>query len=446
MAGSEIYNNMLNLIGGIDLNEISDLDNPSFTVFRKYITDTNLITLSSITRLQGILDYTYEKINIGDWKEVRSYLRKTMTIGSYFKLLITVKESTEFPREYLKELYQIIDHGLLFGSPLTKEPMLLQKCAAILNKIAFTLDTPVINDFDIKLTQNTCRIHTRFRQVDRVDCPSIEMFYTEYLKKDVPVIMTGVIDHWPALTKWVDCNYFLRLAGLRTVPIEMGRKYTDHEWTQKLMTIEDFIKNHVLKDNLNCLGYLAQYQLFDHIPELLKDITRPDYLSFAANENDIEINSWYGPRGTVSPLHQDCKHNLFTQVVGEKSIYLFPPSDTDNLYPHNEDLLSNTAIIDPRHNNYVLFPKYANARGQHCILKPGEMLFVPKNWWHFVEALTICFSVSFWWSKTVESGIEEAEEHESHEVEAALREQEVPEVHKVSEAQDVTEVQAPLTE
>lgn len=33
-----------------------------------------------------------------------------------------------------------------------------------------------------------------------------------------------------------------------------------------------------------------------------------------------------------------------------------------------------------------------------CYLGPGEMLYIPPNWWHHVTALTPSFSVSFWWT------------------------------------------------
>ena len=40
-------------------------------------------------------------------------------------------------------------------------------------------------------------------------------------------------------------SYLKDVAGLRTVPVELGSRYTDHDWSQKLMTLADFIDNHV---------------------------------------------------------------------------------------------------------------------------------------------------------------------------------------------------------
>ena len=36
-------------------------------------------------------------------------------------------------------------------------------------------------------------------------------------------------------------NYLKQIAGSRTVPIEIGSKYTDENWSQALMKLSDFI-------------------------------------------------------------------------------------------------------------------------------------------------------------------------------------------------------------
>jgi lysine-specific demethylase 8 len=52
------------------------------------------------------------------------------------------------------------------------------------------------------------------------------------------------------------------------VPIELGKRYTDDNWTQKLMTIQDFVEKYIQTDK-NGVGYLAQYQLFDQVYKTL---------------------------------------------------------------------------------------------------------------------------------------------------------------------------------
>lgn len=72
------------------------------------------------------------------------------------------------------------------------------------------------------------------------------------------------MEHWPATKKWLDVNYLLRVAGDRTVPIEIGSHYTDENWSQKLMTLKDFIYKHYLGNTAD-IGYLAQHNLFEQV-------------------------------------------------------------------------------------------------------------------------------------------------------------------------------------
>lgn len=44
------------------------------------------------------------------------------------------------------------------------------------------------------------------------------------------------------------------------------------------------------------------------------------------------------------------------------------------------------------------FPEFEKAKYQEAILGPGECLYIPLGWWHYVESVTASFSVSFWWN------------------------------------------------
>uniref|UniRef100_A0A1I7WIN2 RING-type E3 ubiquitin transferase n=1 Tax=Heterorhabditis bacteriophora TaxID=37862 RepID=A0A1I7WIN2_HETBA len=124
----------------------------------------------------------------------------------------------------------------------------------------------------------------------------------------------------------------------RTVPVELGEKYTEDNWSQRLMSGYEFFSgilgpigqvNLVSKKPM----YLAQHRLLDQIPRLKDDIIIPEYcLATGCSDKDIDMNIWIGPGNTLSPLHTDPRENLFCQVSGRKFIRLISPDDSKNVY------------------------------------------------------------------------------------------------------------------
>lgn len=85
------------------------------------------------------------------------------------------------------------------------------------------------------------------------------------------------------------------------------------------------------------------------------------------------------------------------QVVGYKFVRLFAPSETPRLYPHTEGMCTNSTQVDLHNPDAAAFPLFAGARFADALLGPGDALFIPRGWWHFVQACSPSCSVSFWW-------------------------------------------------
>ena len=126
----------------------------------------------------------------------------------------------------------------------------------------------------------------------------------------------------------------------------------------------------------------------------------PGYSSSSeASMHGAIINAWLGPPGTVSPLHHDRYHNLLAQVIGCKYIRLYPPEERGRLYPHiSGPHKVSSRVVDIDHVDRQKFPLFAEAPYCDVLLGEGEMLYIPPGWWHYVEAQTASFSVSFWWT------------------------------------------------
>lgn len=135
-----------------------------------------------------------------------------------------------------------------------------------------------------------------------------------------------MIDDWPALSRWTDPNYLIEKAGERTVPVEIGSSYSSENWSQQLVNFKDFVVNNLglcsptdTPSQHDAPVYLAQYELFDQIPELRADIFVPDYIG--TTDLNPRIKAWLGPKGTISPLHTDPSHNLLCQVRSQLMIF-----------------------------------------------------------------------------------------------------------------------------
>ena len=60
-----------------------------------------------------------------------------------------------------------------------------------------------------------------------------------------------------------------------------------------------------------------------------------------------------------------------------------------------ECIIIQVDVEDPDNDKYPLF---SGARGVQCDLQEGELLYIPREWWHYVRSLSLSFSVSFWWN------------------------------------------------
>lgn len=231
-----------------------------------------------------------------------------------------------------------------------------------------------------------------------IDDPSIEHFWTKYFHLHQPTKLQNCISHWPAISKWNDLNYFIKVAGYRTVPIELGKAYDDDNWGQSMFRLKDFLRLCADK-NSTTKAYLAQHDLFEQIPLLKNDFCTPDYCAISSQEPIVK--SWIGPKNTISTMHTDDKHNLLCQVVGEKLIILASPRETENLYPY-EGMLNNTTQIDAENVDFDKYPLAKNVKFLRIVLRAGEMLYIPKLWWHYVRSLSPSVSVSFWFNAETE--------------------------------------------
>lgn len=319
-------------------------------------------------KAKALTDFSNEAVLLYHFKDVPVYWRRMMMDAGLLKALIQLKsilttEETDF--EALEPQVQFIISDLdtcsvVSGSPGPDRRLLTN---IILEELQNWLTNGRFNDQPIfkktKLLKEPKNIFPR-PQIDYpikrfTEPPSFEWFL-EHCNQQVPtpfVVSKGVIDHWPAFNEhpWSSMDYLKSIAADRVVPVEIGSQYTDANWSQKMMRFSDFINQHIIQQD-GTPAYLAQHDVFYQIPRLEKDIIVPDYCYiepklnqlYASHANDVIKNAWFGPKGTVSPLHQDPYHNLLCQVVGSKYLRLISPLQSDLVYAR-EGLMTNTSQV-----------------------------------------------------------------------------------------------------
>ena len=416
------YNKQLN----IDCKQICSLNDVSAflcdlkteePVIRMVVSETNELTKSknspkySYERSEMLLNYVWEKLNTGHWSNVNVAWRQMYSALSVLKVIFTIEvlEKISSYSDYLnvlKDLLKMCDVGCLMGAPIMNN--VCSRLATFFNKTLNHNNFETL-DFDMaapkkRKFENPLHSFKNLESICEIDELSLEQFVSEFKQKEKPIKITNTINHWPAIdnnskSQW-NMEYFGRTMGHRTVPIEIGNRYTDLDWTQTLMTTNTFIKEYVLNSNPKSVGYLAQHELFNQIPELSDDFDIPLYCYSGENDEDISINMWLGPSNTVSPMHTDPKHNCLCQVFGQKYVRLYTSNQTEFLYPYDpNDMLSNTSQIDldqDFHEIVKSFPKFEKAKGYECIIGPGDILYIPPKCWHFVKSLSNSCSLSFW--------------------------------------------------
>ena len=275
----------------------------------------------------------------------------------------TAISDTTAPPPNLASCMKLLDLGIMMGGPRT-QPLLHSAVAEteqiVGSKSEYTTVFATVPQEEGRLSKrqrsetatrgptSTARLaqlplpprmmHALVTPIARRSLPPLEVFFQQHMRSRRPVVLTNAMREWPAMmpisssgsnarafleplqhSRWADMQYLKRVAGMRTVPVEVGDTYLSKDWRQEMMTFGDFISRHIenmQSEDQSCSPsepkrshdehqkgrmdtvYLAQHPLFDQIPRLRDDIVTPlyCYLTERADGGDAEpaVNGWFG--------------------------------------------------------------------------------------------------------------------------------------------------------
>ncbi|MBZ6378078.1 MULTISPECIES: cupin-like domain-containing protein [Pacificimonas] len=232
------------------------------------------------------------------------------------------------------------------------------------------------------------------RTIPRLRDLSPEAFFRDYYAANLPVVLEGMIDNWPAMSRW-SLDYLEERLGDVPISIQNNRESApDYE-----PRTEEFRETQPLPqviERLRSGGPTNDFYVTANNSPVNKQSLAPlwedvgELPGFLARQEERDGFFWMGPQGTITPFHHDLTNNLLVQIDGRKRVIMVPSWDTPGMknYMHcysewtGEDFADGLSIP-------------GRPQPWKVDIGPGDMLFIPIGWWHHVEGLSTTIGMSF---------------------------------------------------
>ncbi|WP_245689301.1 cupin-like domain-containing protein [Streptomyces chattanoogensis] len=235
------------------------------------------------------------------------------------------------------------------------------------------------------------------RRVPQAPASGIGALHRTVARRSGPLLCSGLLDSWPARTAWspaalVERHGERRVTALLDLPDTGVLFPQDQRRYERELSFGEFVEQmESAGSSAPCyLAYQRAHEIFDPADCDFASLVPPD-----GHPTDTRV--WIGSAGTRSMLHSDLKDNFFCQLWGEKSVTLLAWRDSRAAYPFPDNLVNSQvdlAVPDMRR-----FPRLKHAVLHHVRMGPGDLLYIPRGWWHDIRAHTTSVSVNHWFGR-----------------------------------------------
>lgn len=252
------------------------------------------------------------------------------------------------------------------------------------------------NAWFLEVARRNAKLASDWGTVPRVQKPSREEFLDRFYSQNKPVVIEGALDDWPALEKWQSGDYLKERCGDAIVEVQANRESDDdyelnsikHKQEMRFSEFVDIVESGVETNDwymtANNSGKNKQA-----IRALWDDIRFPDYLN--PNHAYGDGFFWYGPAGTVTPIHHDMTNNFMAQVRGRKRVKIIAPFESAHVYNHRHCF----SPVDIENPDLERFPDMKDVSIIDVEISPGDLFFLPVGWWHGVRGLDLSITMTF---------------------------------------------------
>ena len=216
--------------------------------------------------------------------------------------------------------------------------------------------------------------------IDMVEDIDLREFEKNYLQPQKPVILRGLLKGTKAYEEW-DFNYFKEVAGHLTIGVFENRE-EDLDKTMKVphrkMKFADYLD--LIATTPTDLR-IHLWNIFKDCPELMNDFEFPEIKTQFLKGFPY---MFFGGQGSVARMHQDIDmSNVFlTQFEGKRRVVLFSPDYSKLLYRYPFNVHTGVNVVKP---DYERYPGLQHVKGFECYIERGDTLFMPGEYWHYIE-------------------------------------------------------------
>jgi hypothetical protein len=252
------------------------------------------------------------------------------------------------------------------------------------------------------------------REVRGSDITTPEQFVREIVETCTPAVLRGLVSHWPIVQAARRSPQALREL---LAPFEIGGE------VEAFFGQPAIAGKYYYAEDLQGFNFERRRMRFGEAVEaMVSGLQRPgsqsiyvgsvpanDFLPGYAAQNPMPLlpatvgpRLWLGHASNVS-AHYDALDNLACVVAGSRRFTLYAPELLDRLYvgPIDNTMagqpVSLAASSAPDAQRFPLF-ELVREQALHAELQAGDALYLPKLWWHQIEA-TAPFNglVNYWW-------------------------------------------------
>ena len=235
-------------------------------------------------------------------------------------------------------------------------------------------------------------ILNRSTPIETLESIDYKTLKQNHINKKKPVVIKGFAKDWGATKNW-NLDYFLDLEDDKDITLLSGN-FIKEDNRYKNSTFRDYILK--LKDaeanQQTVKDYLTTLDIFNYFPHLNGDT---DFSIFEKCTAVNDVTAWIGPKGTISGFHNDTGKNFYAQIKGKKMFILASTKYNQNFYPSDKYINGAVASqVDINNFSPEKFPKFMEAEFKSVVLEPGDALYVPSKWWHYVQSFDTSISIS----------------------------------------------------